>query len=200
MKRDTLVALRVAALTLVVTGLVYPLVVTGIGQLVFPWQANGSLIYDGKGTLIGSELIGQPFTWPAYLHGRPSATGAGGYDAAASSGSNLGPTSDVLRTRVAAAAAALRAEDGLAASPPAPIPADLVTTSASGLDPHVSPEGALAQVDRIARARGVAPERVRAVIAANVEGPDLGFMGAPRVNVLLVNLALDNTFGRPVHP
>lgn len=169
-------------------GVGYPLLVTGIAQLAFPAQANGSLIRDRAGQVVGSRLLAQGFSRPEYLHPRPSAAGADGYDAAASSGSNLGPLNPALAERIGEDAAPLRAEaDG-------PIPADAVTTSASGLDPHVSPDNARRQAARIAAARGVAPADVERVIAAHVEGPTLGFLGQARVNVLEANLALDAAF------
>ncbi len=189
-----LIALRAALVTLVLTGLVYPLVTTGMAQLLFPERANGSLVMDDRGRVIGSQLIGQAFADPAYLWPRPSAAGPNGYDATASSGSNLGPTSRALRERTAAEVLRLERENPDA---PGPVPAELVTASASGLDPHLSPAAALWQVPRIARARRVSADRVRRVVAAYVEGPHLGFLGEPRVNVLLVNLALDRQFGRP---
>ncbi len=170
-------ALRATLWTLVLTGLVYPLLVTGAALALFPHRARGSLVVGEHGRVIGSELIAQPFTSDAYLWPRPSAVS---YDAAGSGGSNLGPTSKVLRERLRG--------DG---------PLELRTTSASGLDPHLSPGGALWQAARIARARGVAEERVRAVIERSVEGRDLGVLGEPRVNVLLTTLALDRLFGRP---
>lgn len=165
-------------------GLGYPLAVTGIAQAVFPAQANGSLIFDKAGQPVGSELIGQPFAEARYLHPRPSAAGKG-YDGAASSGSNYGPLNEDYVARVKTDADALR-EDGQGA-----IPADAVTTSGSGLDPHISPAYAERQVQRIADARGVTPAQVRAAIAAATQGPTIGFLGQPRVNVLKVNLALD---------
>ena len=192
------IAVRTTVVTLLLTGLVYPLAMTGAAQLLFPHHANGSLVTDERGAVVGSELIGQAFTRAEYLWPRPSNAGANGYDATASGGSNLGPTSRKLRDRITAEIDRLHATNPDAADP---IPAELVTASASGLDPHLSPAAALWQVPRVAKARDVAAERVRAVIDANVEGRTFGVLGEPRVNVLLVNLALDRQFGRtPVTP
>lgn len=194
MRQTLFIALRTTLATLVLTGLVYPLFVMGAAQIAFPWRANGSLVTDERGTPVGSELIAQPFGNPAYFHPRPSAAGANGYDAADSSGSNLGPTSKKLRDRVAADVERLQRSNPGARLP---VPAELVTTSGSGLDPHLSREGVLWQVSRVARARGVSPGRIRAVVEESIEGRDLGVLGEPRVNVLLLNLALDRQFGRP---
>jgi K+-transporting ATPase ATPase C chain len=196
MRNEFVIALRTTLVTLVLTGLIYPLAMTGAAQALFPGRANGSLVRDEHGAVVGSELIGQVFVNPAYLQGRPSAAG-NGYDATASSGSNLGPTSKKLRDRVAGDVDRLHKENPDA---PLPVPADLVTTSASGLDPELSPAAAMWQVQRIARARQLDPERVRAVVESRVQGRDLGVFGEPRVNVLAVNLALDAQFGRPAHP
>jgi K+-transporting ATPase ATPase C chain len=193
-KQILLPALRATLVTLVLTGLAYPLAATGLSQLLFPGRANGSIVSDQNGRPVGSELIGQSFSSAAYFQPRPSAAGDKGYDPLASGGSNLGPTSKKLRERVAADVERLLKENPDA---PGPIPAELLTASASGLDPHLSPEGALWQIARIASARGVAPDRVRVLVAASVEGRDLGFLGEPRVNVLLLNLALDRQFGKP---
>src|SRR5512143_3618737 len=189
-----MVALRATVVTLVLTGLAYPLAMTGVAQLLFPYRANGSLVTDEHGTVVGSELIGQAFTRPEYLWPRPSAAGSDGYDATSSSGSNLGPTSQKLRDRITADIARLTETNPDASGP---IPSDLVTASASGLDPHLSPAAALWQVPRVARARNVAPERVQQVVQAEIEGRDLGLLGESRVNVLSLNLALDRRFGRP---
>jgi K+-transporting ATPase ATPase C chain len=196
MKRELLVALRATVVTLVLTGIAYPLAVTGAALLLFPHRARGSLVADEHGRVVGSELIAQPFAGVGYLQPRPSAAGERGYDATASGGSNLGPTSKALHERVAKEIERLVSENPEADGP---VPAELVTTSGSGLDPHLSPAAALWQAPRIARARAIDPARVRAVIETHVEGRDLGILGEPRVNVLLVNLALDRQFGRP-HP
>jgi K+-transporting ATPase ATPase C chain len=191
--RNLAIAARATLVTLILTGLAYPLAMTGLAQALFHRRANASLVRDDQGAVVGSSLVGQTFADPAYLQGRPSAAGAG-YDAAASGGSNLGPTSAKLRGRVAAELGRLRAQNPEA---PLPVPVELVTASASGLDPDVSPAAADWQVPRIARARGVDPQRVRELFDRRVEGRDLGLFGEPRVNVLAANLALDRQFGRP---
>lgn len=190
------IAFRLTLVTLVLTGVVYPVFSTGVASVLFGRQAEGSILRNEQGEPVGSELIGQRFTSPAYLQPRPSAAGADGYDPTASSGSNLGPTSQKLRDRITAEIERLRGENPDA--PPGPIPADLVFASGSGLDPHLTPEGALWQVPRVAKARGVAPERVGSVVEASVEGRQLGIFGEPRVNVLKLNLVLDRQFGTPV--
>ena len=180
-------ALVLFAVLSLVTGLAYPLAVTGLAQVLFPDQANGSLV-KAKGVVVGSALIGQPFSQPGHFWSRPSATAPDPYNAAASSGSNLGPSNPALAEAVAARIAALRAADPGNHSA---VPVDLVTASASGLDPHISRAAADYQVNRVARALGLPPQRVQALVAEHNEGTLLGFLGEPRVNVLLLNLALD---------
>ncbi len=185
MKKNLIIAVMMTIVTTVLLGIIYPLIVTGIAQVVFPHKANGQLI-SRNGKLVGSTIIGQPFSGPTYFHSRPSAAGTG-YDAASSGGTNLGPTNQTLIARVDTDAKALQAEN-----PGVPVPVDLVTTSASGLDPHISIAGAEFQVPRVARARGISQQRVQELVAAHTEGRQFGFLGEPRVNVLELNLALDS--------
>jgi len=187
MWEQILPGLRIKLFMTVVLGIVYPLAITGIGQAVFPHQANGSLV-TVNGKVLGSELIGQNFARPEYFHPRPSAAGDKGYDASSSSGSNLGPTNKKLIDRVSASVDEFHKENP---DYHGPIPADLATTSSSGLDPHISPDTANAQAARVAKARGVPIEQVSRLIAQATESPDLGILGEPRVNVLKLNMALD---------
>ncbi len=172
----------------VLTGVIYPAVVTGLAQLLFPSQANGSLMTDSNGKLTGSRLIGQPFSSPGHFWGRPSATAPFPYNAGASSGSNLGPTNPALIDAVKARIQALKAADP---DNKAPVPVDLIMASGSGLDPHISPAAADYQINRVAKIRNIKPEKLRALVKANTESRQWGFLGEPRVNVLTLNLALD---------
>jgi K+-transporting ATPase ATPase C chain len=185
-------AFRITLVLTILTGLIYPAAVTVVAQLVFPKQSHGSLI-SSRGTVVGSELIGQNFSKPQYFHPRPSAAGTTGYDALSSTASNLGPTSQKLIDGVKAAVAQYRKENP---DSEGPIPADAVTASGSGLDPHISPANADIQVSRVARARGIDPAAVRQLVSQSAERPWLGFIGESRVNVLRLNLALDQQFGR----
>ena len=191
MKKNLLIAIWMTLVTTVIFGVIYPLAVTGIAQVVMPSKANGQLI-SVNGKLIGSHIIGQPFTSPIYFHSRPSAAG-NGYDPTASSGSNLGPTNKALIDRVNADVAKLQSEN-----PGVPVPIDLITTSGSGLDPDISPAAAEFQIPRVAHARGISESNLRVVVARHTRGRDLGFLGDPRVNVLELNLDLDAT--HPVAP
>ena len=183
-------ALRMTIVSVILLGLVYPIVMTGIAEAIFPQQANGSLV-TVNGKVVGSSIIGQLWTKPQYFQGRPSAAGKG-YDPTNTGGTNLGPTSKKLIDSIAAAVAALKKENPDASGP---IPMDLVTSSGSGIDPDVSPEGAYYQIPRVAKARGMSQDAVRAIVDAHVTPRTLGFLGEPRVNVLALNRALDAQAG-----
>jgi K+-transporting ATPase ATPase C chain len=185
--RNLITAILFTIVTTILLGLIYPLAVTGLAQVLFPDKANGQLIRRADGTIVGSRIIGQPFTGPGYFHSRPSAAGVAGYDAGASSGSNLGPTSQKLIERVKTQVQEIQKDN-----PGKPIPVDLVTTSASGLDPHISPAAAEFQISRVARERGLTGTQLRQLVNQHTEGRTLGFLGEPRVNVLELNLDLDS--------
>jgi potassium-transporting ATPase KdpC subunit len=192
-KKNLIIAIRMTLATTVFLGIVYPLVVTGLAQVLFPRAANGGLLERG-GRLVGSHLMGQPFTSPGYFHSRPSAATSpanpAGYDPTASGGSDYGPTNQALITRVSSDVEMLHREN-----PRAPIPVDLVTASGSGLDPDISPASAEFQIPRVARERGMTEQQVRTIVRSHTNGRQLGFLGEPRVNVLELNLDLD-----AVHP
>jgi K+-transporting ATPase ATPase C chain len=191
MKKNLITAVLMTIATTVLLGILYPLLVTGLAQLIFPKQANGQLIKGKDGVVVGSRLIGQPFSGPGYFHSRPSAAGAAGYDASASSGSNLGPTNAQLIARVNGDVAKLQAEN-----PGTPIPVDLVTTSGSGLDPDISPAAAEFQIRRVASERKIQEAEVARLVRENSENRQWGFLGEPRVHVLELNIALDARYGR----
>ena len=188
MKKHLVTSILMTIVTTLLLGVAYPLIVTALAQLIFPKQANGSLI-TANGKIVGSHLIGQPFSSPGYFRSRPSAAGSAGYDAGSSSGSNLGPTNKALIDRMNSDISKLQAEN-----PAVPVPMDLVTTSGSGLDPHISPDAATFQIPRIARERHMSESNVRTLIDQHTETRQLGFLGEPRVNVLELNLDLDTTF------
>ena len=191
MKKNLITAVLMTIATTILLGILYPLVVTGIAQLIFPQQASGQLIHGKDGVVIGSRLIGQPFSGPGYFHPRPSAAGAAGYDASASGGSSLGPTNAQLIARVNGDVARLQAEN-----PGVPIPVDLVTTSGSGLDPDITPAAAQFQIRRVVLERKIPETEVARLVLENSETRQWGFLGEPRVNVLELNLALDARYGR----
>jgi potassium-transporting ATPase KdpC subunit len=191
MKKNILTAILMTLVTTLLLGIIYPLAVTGLAQLFFPKQANGSLLRS-NGRIVGSSLIGQPYTAPGYFHSRPSAAGPAGYDANGSTGSNLAPTNKALLDRVSASVQDLRKEN-----PNAPIPVDLATESGSGLDPEISPASAEFQIPRVAQERGISEAEVRSFVARSTRGRQLGFLGEPRVNVLELNLDLDQR--HPIH-
>jgi K+-transporting ATPase ATPase C chain len=188
MKKNLLISISFTLATTVLLGIIYPLVVTGLAQLMFPKQENGELISGPGGKLVGSHLIGQPFTAPGYFYSRPSAAGAAGYDPTASGGSNLGPTNQTLIDRVDASVKSLQPTNANT-----PIPADLVTTSGSGLDPDISPASAEFQILRVAHERGMSEQDVRTLVEKHTQQRQFGFLGEPRVNVLDLNLDLDVT-------
>jgi K+-transporting ATPase ATPase C chain len=185
MKKNLITAVLMTFATTVLLGIIYPLVVTGIARVIFSYKANGQLV-ERDGKIVGSRIIGQPFTGPGYFHSRPSAAGTNGYDAANSGGANLGPTNKALIDRVKQSAETLQVEN-----PGKPVPVDLVTTSASGLDPHITPASADFQVPRVARERGITEDQVHRLVAKHTEGRQAGFLGEARVNVLELNLDLD---------
>ena len=187
--QHTRTAILMVIVLTVLLGIVYPLAMTGLSQLMFPGQANGSLVRDSAGNVVGSALLGQNFSNPEYFHPRPSAAGTDGYDATSSGGSNLGPTNQKLIDTARDRATAYREENGLAAE--APVPVDAVTASASGLDPDISPANALIQAGRVAKTRNLTEDQVRTLVNQYTEGRSLGILGEPRVNVLRLNLALD---------
>ncbi len=191
MKKNLITAVLMTIATTVLLGILYPLLVTGLAQLIFPKQANGELIKGKDEVVVGSRLIGQPFSGPGYFHSRPSAAGPAGYDASASSGSNLGPTNAQLIARVNGDVAKLQAEN-----PGVPIPVDLVTTSGSGLDPDITPAAAEFQVRRVAAERKIPEAEVARLVLDHSENRQWGFLGEPRVNVLELNIALDARYGR----
>jgi K+-transporting ATPase ATPase C chain len=191
MKKNLWISFAMTVVTTLLLGVIYPMVVTGIARLIFPGKANGQLIVK-SGKVIGSSIIGQGFAGPGYFHSRPSAAG-NGYDAANSGGSNLGPTNQKLLDRVKSDVTTAQAEN-----PGAPVPADMVTASASGLDPHITPANAEFQLPRVAQARGISVEQVRAVVSKHTEGRQFGILGEPRINVLELNLDLHDQF--PIKP
>jgi potassium-transporting ATPase KdpC subunit len=191
MKKNLITAVLMTIATTILLGILYPLLVTGLAQLIFPKQANGQLIKDKAGVVVGSRIIGQPFSGSGYFHSRPSAAGAAGYDASASGGSNLGPTNAQLIVRVNGDAAKLHAEN-----PGTPVPIDLITTSGSGLDPDISPAAAQFQIRRVAAERKVAEADMERLVHENIETRQWGFLGEARVNVVELNLALDARYGK----